>query len=96
MYPQVIILSIAIIRKDKNIACYILPMSFIGASIALYQYLLQMTPLFTSPASCGTFVSCSQIDKIYFGFITIPFLSLVAFAVISLLMLLILKDKDKI
>ena len=96
MYPLAIILPVAIIRKDKNVAYYVLPLSFIGASIAFYQYLLQMTPLANiNPVSCSAYQACSQIDKLYFGFITIPFLSLIAFSVITVLMLLVVKNRNR-
>lgn len=94
MYPLVIILSTALYRKDKDIAYYVLPMSVIGALIAFYQYLLQMTPLgAVELTKCDLTNPCSKIDAIYFGFITIPFMSLVAFLVISLSMYLLLKSK---
>ena len=97
MYPLVILFAVAIVRHDKNITYYALPLSAIGAVIALYQYLLQMTPLGLSKSLvCSAFVSCSQIDKIYFGFITIPFLSLMAFLVISILMVLLLGQRKKL
>lgn len=96
MYPLVIILPVAIIRKDKNVAYYVLPLSFIGASIALYQYLLQMTPLAAvNPITCSIYQTCSQIDKIYLGFVTIPFLSLIAFLIITMLMLLVVKNRNR-
>lgn len=94
MYPLVILFGVALIRKDKNVVYYALPMSIIGASIALYQYLLQMTPLSSvDPIKCSVFESCSKIDKIYLGFITIPLLSLLAFLAIIGLMVLSLRKK---
>lgn len=94
MYPSALILFIAALRNDKNIAIYILPLSLIGGLIALYHYLLQITPLSNfNPISCGAWQECSKIDKVYFGFITIPFLSLIAFTNISLLMFILLKRK---
>src|SRR3989344_2205882 len=77
MFPIAVILAVAIIRKDKNVAYYVLPLSILGALVGFYQYLLQMTPLARiNPISCSTENPCSAIDAIYFGFITIPFLSM--------------------
>ena len=96
MYPLIIILGVAIIRKDKNVVYYILPFSIIGAVIALYQYLLQVTPLQEpSVISCDALGSCSDIQIIYLGFITIPLLSLAAFMLISVMMILVLKSKSQ-
>jgi len=95
MYPLIIILGVAIIRKDKNVAYYVLPFSIIGAIVAFYQDLLQMTPLSEpSVISCDALGSCSAIQIIYFGFVTIPFLSLAAFVLISVMMLFVLKSKS--
>lgn len=94
MYPLIFILTVAIWRKDKNAAYYVLPLSFSGALVGLYQYLLQMTPLSkVEAATCSATAPCSAIQIMFFGFITIPFLSMTAFIVISTLMLVILKTK---
>ena len=96
MYPLIFILAVGIIRKDKNVAYYVLPMSILGVIIALYQYLLQMvTSIKNIPIQCDAFGSCEQIEIIYFGFITIPFLSLVAFVIISFLMIIVLITNNK-
>jgi disulfide bond formation protein DsbB len=96
MYPLIILLGVAIIRKDNNVIYYVLPFSIIGTMIALYQYLLQMTPLSEpSVISCDALGSCSDIQISYLGFITIPFLSLAAFVLISIMMILVLKSKSQ-
>ncbi len=96
MYPLVIILPIALLRKDKGVAYYVLPLSVIGTLIAFYQYLLQMTPLKAAELTkCDLVNPCSKIDAIYFGFITIPFMSLLAFLVISFMMFLLIKSKKQ-
>jgi len=67
-------------------------MTIIGAFIALYQYLLQMTPLSNfNPVACSAYGPCSQIQGIFLGFITIPFLSLMAFLLISAMMIILIK-----
>src|SRR3990167_8809551 len=92
MYPLIFILTVAILRKDKNAPYYVLPLSISGALVGLYQYLLQMTPLSkVGAATCSATAPCSAIQIMFFGFVTIPFLSMTAFIVISALMLIILK-----
>ena len=91
MYPLVILLTVAIVRKDKNIPYYVLPMTIIGALIAAYQYLLQMTPLgAVELTKCDLTNPCSKIDAIYLGFVTIPLMSLAAFLVISIMMIILI------
>jgi disulfide bond formation protein DsbB len=83
MYPLVIFISVGILRKDKGLPLYILPMSILGACIAFYHYLLQRGVIGESLAPCQAGVSCKITYTLWFGFITIPFLSLVAFLVIT-------------
>ena len=92
MFPIAIILAVAIIRKDKNVAYYVLPLSILGALVGFYQYLLQMTALKQiNLISCSSLEPCSAIQVIYIGFITIPFLSMSAFIIIGLIMLNLVK-----
>lgn len=86
LYPLVIILGIAAYREDNAIALYTLPLAALGALLALYQYLEQIVPGFSPIALCSPNHSCSQIEWIIFGFVTIPFLNLIA----NLLMILFL------
>lgn len=93
MYPLVIILAVALWRRDKNVAYYVLPLSIIGAVIALYHYLLQMTPLANvTPIECTLYGPCSEIQAMFFGFVTIPFLSFTAFTLITIMMILTLRQ----
>jgi disulfide bond formation protein DsbB len=87
MYPLVIVLGIASYRNDRGIAIYVLPISVLGLMIALYHYLEQKVPGFGAPAICAEGVPCTTQYINWLGFITIPLLSLVAFTLITVLML---------
>ena len=79
MYPQVILLGVALAVKDQKIMRYILWLSGIGAFIALYHYLIQLGFL---PGACdvsGYSVSCSHRFVLEYGYITIPMMALTAF-----------------
>ena len=91
MYPIVIISAVNIIRKHPDIYYYILPFSIIGVFIALYQNLLVWKILPETVAPCTTGVSCIDQQFVLFGFFTIPLGSLIAFAGITLFMLLYAK-----
>jgi disulfide bond formation protein DsbB len=82
MYPMVILFGIAIIRKETTILHYAAPLAFIGGSISTYHYLLQKVDFIQESApSCGR-VSCIVEEINWLGFITIPFLALIAFLII--------------
>lgn len=95
MYPIALILPIGIIRREGVVALYTLPLALIGAAIAFYHYLLQLKIIPESVAPCVQGLSCSEIQTEYFGFITIPFLSLAAFIIISVVLALTLKNESR-
>lgn len=88
MYPLVLILGIAIYRKDWSVWIYGLPLAIIGWLIAAYHNLLYYGILAESEATCQAGVSCTTKFIEYFGFVTIPFLSLMSFTAIIVLLLL--------
>lgn len=88
MYPLVMILGIASLRRDFYLTIYVLPLTIWGAGISIYHYLMQKTDLIPSASTaCGP-VPC-DVDYInWFGFITIPFLAGTAFILITVLQFL--------
>lgn len=87
MYPLVLIIPIGIVSHDKKLYQYVLPLSIIGFLIALYHNLLYYHVINETFSPCTAGVSC--VTRFFeFGFISIPLLSLVAFASISICMLL--------
>ena len=93
MYPIAAILAIGIARKDKNVPYYVLPFSIVGIVISIYHNLLYYKLIPESIQPCITGVSCTTKFIEWFGFVTIPFLSLVAFAIITVCMVISLKKK---
>lgn len=85
MYPLSIIIAVALLRRDTRLHTYVLPFSLIGACVSLYHYLLQKTTWLPPPA-CSIGVPCTTDYINWFGFVTIPFLALTAFLIISLMM----------
>lgn len=88
MYPLTLILGIGTFQNDLTVKKYVLPMAIIGWSISLFHYLEQKVPGFAKIKPCANGVPCSAEYINWFGFITIPFLALVAFTLIAILMLL--------
>jgi disulfide bond formation protein DsbB len=90
MYPIGIIAFFAIIFHDNKAYRYIFPMSLMGMSIAIYNYLLQKTDWFVKLETCSIDNPCNEIVINYLGFITIPLMSFVAFGAINLIISLYL------
>jgi disulfide bond formation protein DsbB len=86
MYPLAFILAIGILRRDRGLYMYVLPLSLFGGLISLYHYLLIKTTLFPPP-ECKAGVSCTVDYLNWFGFINIPFMALTAFLIISVMMI---------
>lgn len=92
MYPLVILLGVASAKKDYTASCYALIFSSIGGLISLYHYLIQKVPaLHELGNSCGI-VPCNTDYINWFGFVTIPFLALIAFILISVLLIVVMKN----
>ena len=95
MYPLVLILGIAYIQRNVKIAVTSAVFSVIGACIALYHYGIQKVPyLHDNAASCGR-VPCTGQYINWFGFVTIPFLSLMAFLIIAITSFYMMKQLKK-
>lgn len=91
MYPLAIILGIATLKNDLKVTRYAIPLAVIGAVIAAYQYILQMSPI---PLPCtGTAVSCATKQLVLFGFITIPLMSFAAFSLMLFFLFLVQRSK---
>ncbi len=87
MYPQVIILGMALFKKNYSIADYPIVLSIIGAVLAGYHYLLQIGVAPAIPCSAvGYSASCSQRFVLQYGYITIPMMALSSFILIALLL----------
>nr|PZN22476.1 MAG: disulfide bond formation protein B [Chloroflexota bacterium] len=86
MYPLSVILLVGILRRDRGLHWYVLPLSLSGTVVSLYHYLLIMTD-WLPPPPCNTDVPCT-VDYINIpgalSFVKVPFLALVAFVLISI------------
>ncbi|MBO8156204.1 MAG: disulfide bond formation protein B [Bacillaceae bacterium] len=91
MYPLVIIYGAAIVKKNAQIALPGLMLAIMGIPVAAYHYITQKMDVAGTDSFCGL-VPCTTEYINYFGFITIPFLSFVAFTVIVFVHTLALKE----
>ncbi len=79
MYPQTLLVFVAMIKKEKSIVDYLLPLSILGALVAVYH---SMTNLGVGPSLLGCTAvggECSKLLVLEYGYITIPFMALTTF-----------------
>lgn len=88
IYPQVILLGMALYRKDYKIIDYALALLFAGTAVSLYHNYLSFggSPFFNCDV-LNLSASCTKRYVFEFGYITIPIMSLTSF----LLMIFFLK-----
>ena len=92
LYPMPILLAIGMWARDTGVAKYIFGLAIPGALVALYQHYLQVggVGIFPCPA-VPTAADCAQRMIFEFGYITFPFMSLVAFVLVGVLMLVVMR-----
>ena len=89
MFPLPVIVLVGLFPFDVNVVRYALPLALGGCVVSLYHSLLQLDIIPDSAAPCGQGVSCSTASLDLFGFLSIPMLSLLVFAtVVALLVVL--------
>ncbi len=95
MYPNVIILGIALWKKDTGVALYSMVLAGIGGIIAFYHYLTQLgfDPLNLPCSAVGYSESCAKVFVLTFGYITIPVMALSAF-ILSVAVLLLGRKRN--
>lgn len=96
MYPIVVIVWIGFLKKSFD-TLSVLILSWLWIILELYQYRFQMTKSNSEIKSVICWVwewaSCAATDVMYWWFITIPLLCLIAFIIIFLSTLYLHKNK---
>ena len=87
MFPLVLILPIGLFPFDRNVVRYALPLAVIGCLFAVFHLLLIARVIPESIKPCTQGVPCSQTVIEWFGFVTIPLLSMLAFLTILALLI---------
>ena len=87
IFPLVLLLPVGLFPFDPKIVRYALPLSAVGWSIAFLHVLLTYGLIPEGIRPCTQGVSCALNQIEWFGFVSIPLLSLVAFSVINALLL---------
>ncbi len=87
MYPLVFILLVNLLYPDDKVFKYSFPLVVVGLIISIYHNLLILKIIPETLSPCVSGVPCSVDYLNYFGFITIPLLSFVAFLAIFILLI---------
>jgi disulfide bond formation protein DsbB len=88
MFPLVLILPVGMFPFDLKVVRYALPLAGLGWLFAAFHVLLVAGVIPESIRPCTRGIPCSEQVLVWFGFVTIPLLALMAFsAIIALLVL---------
>lgn len=87
MYPLVLILPAGLFPFDKNIVRYALPLSLLGSLIAAFHLLLVAGYIPEDIKPCVQGIPCTEVQVVWFGFVTIPLLSGLSFLLIDALLI---------
>ncbi|WP_072681954.1 disulfide oxidoreductase [Arcobacter sp. LA11] len=91
MYPLVLIFLINLLYPDDKIFKYSFPIVLVGLFFSIYHNLLMWGIIPESVVPCRQGVPCSTEYFEYFGFINIPFLSLLSYSLIFIFLIIGLK-----
>jgi disulfide bond formation protein DsbB len=84
MYPLVLLLGIAAVRRDVAIRLYAIPLATIGAAVSIYHVQLERFP--EQATFCSVDVPCNVPPVQELGFVTIAVMALCGFAAIVALL----------
>lgn len=89
MYPLVILFTIGLFHSIKTTIHFTFPIALVGWFLALYHNLLHYGVIPESATPCRSGVPCSTIYINWFGFLTIPMLSFIAFSIILICLIIL-------
>ena len=86
MFSLAVVLAVGLFPLDRGVVRYGLPLAALGWLVAGFHQLLVAGVIPTRLEPCTQGVPCSEISIQWFGFVTIPTLSLLAFSLILALL----------
>jgi len=88
MYPLVLIFLINLLYPDDKLFKYAMPLVATGLFFSIYHNLLMFDIIPASVVPCVSGVPCSTEYINWFGFITIPLLSFIAYFMLFMFLVL--------
>jgi disulfide bond formation protein DsbB len=92
MYPLIVALLVGGLRRDRMVWTYVIPPAVIGSGFAIYHTQLQAYPAQHGPF-CKINDPCTVRYVWEFGFVSIPFMALAAFAFIITMMMVLRSER---
>ncbi len=86
MFSLAVVLAVGLFPFDRNVVRYAVPLAAAGWLLAGFHQLLVAGVIPERLEPCAQGVPCSEISIEWFGFVTIPTLSLAAFTIILVLL----------
>jgi disulfide bond formation protein DsbB len=86
MYPLVIVLGVAWLRRDQKVWLTVLPFVVLGAPLSLYHWLVERVPAFAESSACSVSVPCTAPWFEKLGFVTLAWMAMSSFLLIGALM----------
>lgn len=87
MYPLVVVLGVAWLRRDGKAWMTALPFVVIGAPLSLYHWLVERVPSFASTTSCSLDAPCSAPWFEKLGYVTLAWMAMSSFLLIGTLLM---------
>ncbi len=84
MFPLVLVLAAGLFPPDRRVLRYVSPLIAAGWLFALFHLLLTKGYIPETITPCTQGIPCSRVDVEWFGFLTLPMLSLLSFSAIGL------------
>ena len=84
LYPLVIIMAVGFWYRDNKLSHYALPFSILGIIVAVYHNLIYYHIIPESLTPCTVQLPCTVRDFTLWGIISIPTMSLTAFILITI------------
>lgn len=87
MFPLVFVLAAGLFPFDPRVVRYALPLAVAGWLLAMFHLALVAGWIPENIRPCQADVPCSDVVVVWFGFVTIPLLSLLSFSMVVGLLL---------
>jgi disulfide bond formation protein DsbB len=86
MYPLVLVLGVAWLRRDGKAWITALPFVVLGAPLSLYHWLVERVPSIAASSSCSLEAPCATPWFEKLGFVTLAWMAMSSFLLIGVLL----------
>jgi disulfide bond formation protein DsbB len=76
IYPQVVVLGVAALRRDATVWLTSVPLAAIGVAISVWHVIIERNPALAGPCDPSNPCTIKWVEE--FGFLTVPTMALIA------------------